>query len=75
VVREVPAQLHEELFARRQRAILVVIDWDVGKGKSSLAFVGDEIEYVGAEGLEDGLTIFTHEVGVRASCKSDSEVR
>ena len=52
----------------------MVIDRNVGEGEPGLAFIGDEVEYVGAEGFEDGLAIFTHEVGVRATCKHDHEV-
>jgi hypothetical protein len=53
----------------------VAVDGDIGEGEASLAFVGDEVEYVGSKGLEDGLVVFTHKVGVWSTCKSDGEVR
>jgi hypothetical protein len=75
MVWEVSAEFREEFLARRQRAILVSVDGDVGEGEASLAFIGDEVEYVGAEGFEYGLAVFAYEVGVRSSCECDSEVR
>jgi len=53
----------------------VAIDQDTGEGESSLAFVGDQIEDIGAKRLKDSLTVFSYEVSVGASCESDSEVR
>ena len=53
----------------------MAIDRDAGESKLSLAFVRDQVEDVGAERLEDSLTVFAHEVGVRTFCKRDSKIR
>ena len=51
------------------------VNWDAYKGEASLSLIGDEVENVQAKGLGNCLVVFSDEVSVGSSSKSDSEVR
>ena len=46
----------------------MAIDRDASEGELSLAFIGDQVEDVGAERLEDSFMVFAYKVSVGASC-------